>query len=144
MNRKEIETTDWMSKVITQDLVKFGLIPELVGRLPIVTALQGLDEESLVRILKEPKNSILKQYELLFKLDKIQLIVEDNALKAIAKKAIERHTGARGLRSILEGVLKDAMFRAPSDGFIEKIVVNEDCINEGKAPEFVRRRRGIL
>jgi len=120
-SRKEIETTDWMSQVIAQDLVKFGLIPELVGRLPIITALKGLDEDSLVKILKEPKNSILKQYQHLFKLDNIELIVEDEALVSIAKKAIERRTGARGLRSIMEDILMDPMFTSPSDNSIKKI-----------------------
>lgn len=138
MNRQEIETTNWMSKVVTQDLVKFGLIPELVGRLPIVTSLEGLDEDSLVRILTEPKNSILKQYKRLFELDKIDLDVEPDALKEIAKKAIKRHTGARGLRSILEDVLKDVMFTSPSDKSIKKIVISKDCVSDNGTPSIVR------
>lgn len=139
LNRKEIETTNWMSKVITQDLVKFGLIPELVGRLPIITSLEGLDEDSLVRILTEPKNSILKQYKRLFELDKIELDIEPGALKEIAKKAIERHTGARGLRSILEDVLKDVMFTSPSDNSISKIIISKDCIDQNSDPTIIRR-----
>jgi ATP-dependent Clp protease ATP-binding subunit ClpX len=139
MDKKEIETTDWMSKVVTQDLVKFGLIPELVGRLPIITALQGLDEESLVRILKEPKNSILRQYERLFELDKIKLTVDDDALVSIAKKAIAKHTGARGLRSILENILLDIMYHAPSDESIEKIVVTKETVENDEKPKIFRK-----
>ena len=133
-SRKEIETTDWMSQVIAQDLVKFGLIPELVGRLPIITALKGLDEDSLVKILKEPKNSILKQYQHLFKLDNIELIVEDEALMSIAKKAIERRTGARGLRSIMEDILLDPMFTSPSDNSIKKITITKDVVDASEPP----------
>ena len=133
-SRKEIETTDWMSQVIAQDLVKFGLIPELVGRLPIITALKGLDEDSLVKILKEPKNSILKQYQHLFKLDNIELIVEDEALVSIAKKAIERRTGARGLRSIMEDILMDPMFTSPSDNSIKKITITKDVVDASELP----------
>lgn len=138
-SRKEIETTDWMSQVIAQDLVKFGLIPELVGRLPIITALKGLDEDSLVRILKEPKNSILKQYKRLFELDNIDLVIEDDALVAIAKKAIEKRTGARGLRSIMENILMDSMFTAPSDNLIKKIIITKDVIELSKPPIIFRR-----
>ena len=139
LNRQEIETTDWMSQVVTQDLVKFGLIPELVGRLPIITSLKGLDEESLIRILSEPKNSILKQYKRLFALDKIELSIDDEALKSIAKKAIKRHTGARGLRSILEDVLQDVMFSSPSDSSIKKIIITKGCIDNSESPEIIRR-----
>ena len=139
MDRKEIETTDWMSKVVTQDLVKFGLIPELVGRLPIITALQGLDEESLVRILKEPKNSILRQYEKLFELDKIKLVIDDDALASVAKKAIAKHTGARGLRSILENILLDIMFHAPSDESIEKILITKKTVENNEEPKIFRK-----
>ena len=137
-SRKEIETTDWMSQVIAQDLVKFGLIPELVGRLPIITALKGLDEDSLVKILKEPKNSILKQYHHLFKLDGIELVVEDEALVSIAKKAIERRTGARGLRSIMEDILMDPMFTSPSDNSIKKITITKDVVDASELPIMLK------
>jgi len=138
-SRKEIETTDWMSQVIAQDLVKFGLIPELVGRLPIITALKGLDEDSLVKILKEPKNSILKQYQHLFKLDNIELVIEDDALNSIAKKAIKRRTGARGLRSILENILMDSMFTSPSDNSIKKIIITKDVVECSQPPIISKR-----
>lgn len=131
MSRKELDTTDWMKEVVPQDLVKFGLIPELVGRLPVITYLNGLDEKALVRILKEPKNSLVKQYKKLFSLDKVDLEFEDSALSAIAKKAIERHTGARGLRAIIEEILQEIMFDVPSDHTIDKVIIDEDVV-EGK------------
>ena len=138
MDKVEIETTDWMSKVITQDLVKFGLIPELVGRLPIVTALNGLDEDALVKILKEPKNSILKQYKRLFELDNIKLEFEPAALHSIAKQAIERHTGARGLRSILENILLKTMFSVPSDESVKRVIVTKDSVETDEEPKILK------
>lgn len=134
MSRKELDTTDWMSKAVPHDLVKFGLIPELVGRLPVITALNGLDEDALVKILTEPKNSLLKQYQKLFELDKVELEFTQEALRAVAKKTIERHTGARGLRSIMEDILQKIMFEVPSDHTIVKVVIDEDVVNgNGKA-----------
>lgn len=126
MNRKEVETTDWMSKTETQDLVKYGLIPELVGRLPVITALKGLDEVALVRILKEPKNALVKQYKKLFELDGVTLEFEENALVLAAKKAIERHSGARGLRAIFEKTLQKSMFETPGNSEIKKILVTKE------------------
>ncbi|MEE1187066.1 MAG: ATP-dependent Clp protease ATP-binding subunit ClpX [Acutalibacteraceae bacterium] len=114
--------------VTHQDLVKFGLIPELVGRLPAVTALEPLDKDALIRIMKEPKNSVIKQYTSLFKMDNTQLVFEDDALEVIAEKTIERKTGARGLRSIMEGILTDIMFEIPSDTTISKVTVTKDCV----------------
>lgn len=137
MSRKELDTTDWMKEVVPQDLVKFGLIPELVGRLPVITSLNGLDEDALVRILKEPKNSLVKQYKKLFSLDKVELDFEDSALKAIAKKAIERHTGARGLRSIIEELLQEIMFDVPSDHTIEKVIIDEDVVEGRSKAKFL-------
>ncbi len=137
MNRKELDTTDWMSKVVPQDLVKYGLIPELVGRLPVITSLNGLDEDALVRILKEPKNSLVKQYKKLFSLDQVDLELEESALRAIAKKAIERHTGARGLRAIMEELLQKVMFDVPSDHKISKVIIDENVVNGKSEPEFV-------
>ena len=136
MSRKELDTTDWMSKAVPQDLVKFGLIPELVGRLPVITALNGLDEGSLVKILTQPKNSLLKQYKKLFSLDNVELEFTDEALKAVAKEAIERHTGARGLRSIMEGILGKIMFDVPSNYKIAKVIIDEDAVNGKGSPRF--------
>ena len=137
MNRKELDTTDWMSKVVPQDLVKYGLIPELVGRLPVITSLNGLDEDALVRILKEPKNSLVKQYKKLFALDQVDLELEESALRAIAKKAIERHTGARGLRAIMEELLQKVMFDVPSDHKISKVIIDEKVVDGKSEPEFI-------
>jgi ATP-dependent Clp protease ATP-binding subunit ClpX len=137
MDRKEIETTDWMSKTEPQDLTKFGLIPELVGRLPIITALEGLDEESLVKILQEPKNSLVKQYRKLFELDNAELVFEDGALTAIAAKAIKRHSGARGLRAIMEEILQTAMFDVPSNHKIEKVIITKNSVENTKQPKLI-------
>ena len=116
-----------------QDLVKFGIIPELVGRLPVITALKGMDKETLIRIMTEPKNSIIKQYEALFKMDGVELMFDKKALEKIAELTIERKTGARGLRSIIEGVLQPLMFDTPSDSTIKKIVITEDTVLSGEA-----------
>ncbi len=137
MTRKELDSTDWMSQAIPQDFVKFGLIPELVGRLPVIASLKGLDEKSLIRILTEPKNSLIKQYQKLFELDKVELEFKDSALEAVAKKAIERNIGARGLRSIIEETLQKIMFDVPSDHTIEKVVIDGDVILGKSEPEFL-------
>lgn len=139
-SKVELDTTSWMSDVIPQDLVKFGLIPELVGRLPVITALNGLDEESLVRILKEPKDALVKQYTKLFALDDVELCFEDDALQAIAKKAIERHTGARGLRSIMEETLKKLMYEIPSDETVTKITITSAAVNGESEPVIERSK----
>ncbi|MDO4420243.1 MAG: AAA family ATPase, partial [Ruminococcus sp.] len=144
IDKKTLDQTYWMENVIAKDLVKFGLIPELVGRLPVITALSGLDEQSLVRILTEPKNSLVKQYQKLFAFDDVLLEFEEGALKAIAQKAIEAQTGARGLRGILEGVLTQLMFEAPSDETIEKIVITEDSVKNGAEPEIFKNNRKLL
>ena len=136
--KKELDTTSWMSDVIPQDLVKFGLIPELVGRLPVITALDGLDEGSLVRILKEPKDSLLKQYTKLFDMDGVELVCEDYALLEIAKKAIDRRTGARGLRSIMEETLKKLMYEIPSDESVVKIIIKAETVRDGTDPVLER------
>ena len=129
--------------VEAHDVVKYGLIPELVGRLPIVVALDNLDEEALVRIIKEPKNALSKQYQKLFSLDGIELEFEDEAFKAIAHLAIERKTGARGLRSIVEGIMLKPMYELPSDKTVERVIVSADYVN-GKAPLTVIRRQPAL
>lgn len=136
-SKKELDTTAWMSKVIPHDLVKFGLIPELVGRLPVITALNGLDEEALVRILTEPKNSLLNQYKHLFRLDQVELEYQPQALREIAKKTIERQTGARGLRSIMEELLTPLMYNVPSDYTVEKVIITPETVTEGKPAELV-------
>ena len=128
-SKEEFLKSNWMSDVVSHDLVKFGLIPELVGRLPVIASLHGLDEESLVSILTEPKNSIIEQYKRLFDMDGIKLRFTEDALKAIAGKAIKQETGARGLRSIMEGVLGELMFTSPSDESIVKITITGDCVN---------------
>ena len=119
-----------------EDLVKFGLVPELVGRLPVISVLEELDEEALVRILTEPKNALVKQYKKLFELDGIELVFDDDALTAIAGEAIKQKTGARGLRAIVEGILLDTMYSAPSEN-IEKVTVTAACVTEGAKPLIV-------
>ena len=130
--------------VIPKDLIKFGMVPEFVGRLPIITVLNELDEESLVKILTEPKNALIKQYKKLFSYDDIELEVEDAALIEIAKKDIAQKTGARGLRSILEGVLMETMYSVPSDGSIAKVTITPECITEKKAPIWTNRRNKVV
>lgn len=121
-------------KVQTEDLLKYGLIPEFVGRLPIVVSLNPLDEDALVKILKEPKNSLLKQFKRLFELDNVKLEIEDEALVEVARKAIERKTGARGLRSILEEAMMDIMYDIPSRDDVKEVVINKECINGKSEP----------
>ncbi|MGN0452749.1 MAG: ATP-dependent Clp protease ATP-binding subunit ClpX [Ruminococcus sp.] len=139
IDKKELNETYWMEKVVSHDLVKFGLIPELVGRLPVITALSGLDEEALVRILTEPKNSLVKQYKKLFAYDNVKLEFEDGALGAIAKKALAQQTGARGLRSILEETLNDLMFDVPSDDTISKVIISATDVEGSTKPKIVHK-----
>ncbi len=127
-------------KAIPQDLVKFGIVPELVGRLPVITVLDELDEQALVRILTEPKNALLKQYKKLFDYDDIELEIDEDALLEIAKKAIEQKTGARGLRAIIENVLMQSMFDAPSDPNIKKITVTAKSITNDEKPLVSNRK----
>ena len=134
---KSMEANAVATTATHQDLVKFGLIPELVGRLPVITALKDMDKETLIRIMKEPKNAILKQYETLFQLDGIELCFSDDAIDKIAQLTVERKTGARGLRSVIEGVLQRFMFEAPSDKTIKKITITADTV-DGKDAEITR------
>lgn len=134
--KKELDQIDWMKDVTPHDLVKYGLIPELVGRIPVITALNGLDEEALVRILREPKNSLLNQYKKLFDLDKVDLEFTEDALVAVAKKTLERKTGARGLRSIMEDILMPLMYQVPSDYTIEKVVITKETVKNGAPPQI--------
>jgi ATP-dependent Clp protease ATP-binding subunit ClpX len=127
-----------LKKVLPQDLVKYGLIPEFVGRVPVVVSLDKLDEEALVSILTKPKNSIIKQYCKLFDLDGVELEFEEEAIKAIARKAIERNTGARGLRAIMESVIMDLMFEVPSDEYIRKCIISKEVVDGDAKPEIIR------
>ena len=122
-----------LRKVEPHDLVKFGLIPELIGRLPVITVLDDLDEDALVRVLKEPRNSLVKQYKELLGMDNVELTFTDEALHAIARKTIERKTGARGLRSVMESILLPIMYEVPSDATIIRVTVDEDTVENGEA-----------
>ncbi len=128
-----------LKEAVPQDLVKFGLIPEFVGRVPINVSLDGLDEAALIRILKEPKNALIKQYQRLFELDNVKLSFEDDAIEAIAKKAMERKIGARGLRSIMEHIMMDTMYRIPSDESIEECVITKNAVMEESQPLIIHR-----
>ena len=132
-----------IKKLQPQDLLKFGLIPEFVGRVPVAVTLQSLDENALVKILNEPKNALIKQYKYLFELDDVELEFTDEAVRAIAKLAVERQTGARGLRAIIEGFINDIMFDIPSDPTIEKCIITEDTVLNGKEPEVVRNENRL-
>lgn len=139
-SKQELDSTDWMKEVTAHDLVKYGIIPELIGRLPVITALSGLDTDALVKILTVPKNSIVQQYKKLFELDSVELLFEEEALRAIAQQAQDQHTGARGLRGIMEDILTDLMFEAPSDPTIDKIIITEGVIKNGAAPQITRKK----
>ena len=131
-NDKEVVKMN-IDNVEPEDLVKFGLIPEFVGRLPVISTLHELDEDALVRILQEPKNALVNQYKYLFEIDSVDLSFRDEALKSIAKRAIARKTGARGLRSILEDILMDVMFELPNED-LEKVIIDENSADNGSEP----------
>ena len=131
-----------LKDIMPSDLLKFGLIPEFVGRLPVVVTLESLDNDALVNILTQPKNALVKQYRKLFEIDNVELDFTDDALKAIANEAIERKTGARGLRSIVEEMMTEVMFDIPSDEKISKLIINEDCIKEKNSPEIIKLAEG--
>jgi len=133
-NQGEMTRFQLLSLLQPSDLVKYGLIPEFVGRLPMAAALEDLDEDALVRILQEPKNSLVKQYEQMFKFDDVKLTFTTSALKAVGKKALGRKTGARGLRSILEEAMMEIMYSIPSEEGVKECIINEDVINEGGKP----------
>lgn len=137
VDKKDIKYDEYIKKCETKDLIKYGLIPELVGRLPIVATLESLDEEALIKILTEPKNAIIKQYQKLLKFDNVELVFTDGALKMVAKKAMERNLGARGLRGIIEEIMRDVMYEVPDKEDVKKVIVNEKCIAEGTKPEYV-------
>ena len=127
-----------LKNVLPEDLLKFGLIPEFVGRLPMVVSLESLDQKALINILSQPKNALVKQYSKLFEIDNVELEFTDDALKAIADEAIARKTGARGLRAIVEDLMIDVMFDVPSDENISKVIITEESIKSKKLPELVR------
>ena len=133
-----------LSKVELEDLREFGMIPEFLGRLPIVFSLDGLTEDMLVKIMKEPKNAILKQYQKLLELDEVSLEFDDSALSAIAKKAMEKKTGARALRSIIEEYMLDIMYEIPKDDNIGSVLITEDYINNKGVPVIMMRGQEAL
>jgi len=140
-SKEEVNVGELLKSIMPGDLLKFGLIPEFVGRLPIVVTLEALDEEALVKILSEPKNALIKQYKKLFEMDNVDLEFEEAALKAIAKEAIKRKTGARGLRSIIEDTMKEIMFDIPSNEEVSKVIVNEETIRT-RIPQLVLAESG--
>ena len=137
-SKKKIETTKVYEDVNAHDIVKYGLIPELVGRLPVIVGLENLDENALVEILSKPKNSIIKQYKKLLEIDGVELEFTDDALCEVAKKSIERSTGARGLRSIMEETMTDIMFELPSQKDIKKVIISAECIKGNAKPELIK------
>ena len=134
---KDISRYEIFEKLLPQDLLKFGLIPEFVGRLPVIATLKELDKQALIDIEKKPKNALIKQYQKLFELDNVQLEFEKEALEQIVEKAIERKTGARGLRSILEEIMRDIMFEIPSNPKIEKCIITKEAVINGEPPKII-------
>ena len=139
-NTQEKKTGEWMKSLEPEDLLKFGLIPEFIGRLPMIATLEDLDEKSLIKILQEPKNSLTKQYQELFKLDGAKLTFKENALKEIAQKAIKKKTGARGLRSILENILLKTMYDLPSQENIDEVIVDASSAKGHSQPILVHAK----
>jgi len=130
-----------LKNVTTQDLLKFGLIPEFIGRMPVVSTLDNLDLDALIKILTEPKNALIKQYKKLLDMDDVQLEFDEAAIRAIAKKAYDKNTGARGLRAIVEDIMLDIMFEVPSDHFVRKCLVSESVVTENAKPKMIREHR---
>ena len=135
--KKEKVDDDLMAELQTQDLHKFGLIPEIIGRLPVLVTLSHLDEEALLSIMTQPKNALLKQYEYLLELDNVVLEFREDALRAVAQMAIERDTGARGLRAIVEGIMTQVMYDVPSDDTVEKCIITKETVEKKNQPEFI-------
>lgn len=135
----DADMKDPFRDVLPEDLVRFGLIPEFIGRLPVIASVTNLDEDALVRVLTEPKNSLVRQYQHLFDMDGVRLTIDDEALRAIAAKAISRNTGARGLRGIMEEILIPVMFEVPERDDVAEVIVHKECITDGAAPELVER-----
>ena len=139
-NTEDKKTGEWMKSLEPEDLLKYGLIPEFIGRLPIIATLEDLDEKSLIKILQEPKNSLVKQYQELFKLEGAKLVFKDTAIKEIAQKAINKKTGARGLRSILESVLLKTMFDLPSMENVNEVIVDSGAAKGQNQPIIVHSK----
>ena len=135
----KIDPDEWTHYLTTGDLVKFGMIAEFIGRIPVISTLDKLDSKDLVRILTQPKNALVKQYQKLLSLDDVQLTFTDGALKAIADLAIQRNMGARGLRTIIENALMDTMYKTPSEADIEKVEVTKDVITRHAQPRVTRK-----
>ncbi len=138
MNSEPVDKKEILKKVQPEDLLKFGLIPEFIGRLPVTVTLEELDIDALIRIIKEPKNALLKQYKKLFAMDDVEFEIEEDAMRRIAEKAIERKTGARGLRSIMEEILTDVMFEIPSDEEVTKCIITKDTVDGTAPPTLIR------
>ena len=130
-----------LSKMVPEDLLKFGLIPEFIGRVPVIVALDALDKTALKRILTEPKNALVKQYMRLLAMDEVELEFADDALEEIADEALKRNTGARGLRSIVEKVMLDVMYDVPSDPSIKKVIINAKCIRGEEKPQIIYKEQ---
>ena len=139
-NTEDKKTGEWMKSLEPEDLLKYGLIPEFIGRLPIIATLEDLDEKSLIKILQEPKNSLIKQYQELFKLEGAKLVFKDPAIKEIAQKAINKKTGARGLRSILESILLKTMFDLPSMENVNEVIVDSGAAKGQSQPIIVHSK----
>mgnify|MGYP000990001080 FL=1 len=139
-NTKEMKPGEYLKLVQPEDLLKFGLIPEFVGRLPVISALEPLDEQALIRILSEPKNALVKQYQKLLEMDNVKLDFEPAALEAIAKEAIKRNTGARGLRAIIEDIMLDVMYEVPSRDDISSCMITEQVVREKIMPELTTKK----
>lgn len=137
------DNEDLLSKVLPEDLLSFGLIPEFIGRIPVIATLEKLDEDALVEILTKPKNALVKQYQKLLEMDDVELEFEDEALREIAKKAIERKTGARGLRSIVESIMRDVMFEVPSREDVAKCVITKESVTDNKRPQLILKDGSI-
>ena len=132
-----VDEKEILKLIQPEDLLKFGLIPEFIGRLPVIVTLEELSEDALIRIIREPKNALLKQYRKLFEIDDVELEIEDEAVRAVARKALERKTGARGLRSIFEKAMTEIMYEIPSRDDVEKCIITKETIEDGRQPKLV-------
>jgi ATP-dependent Clp protease ATP-binding subunit ClpX len=141
VSKIELEQEDFLEKIQPEDLLKYGLIPEFVGRFSAVATLKELDIEALIKVMTEPKNALVKQYKKLFEFEDIKLKFTDGAVKAIAEKAIERKTGARGLRAVMEETMLEIMFELPSQKEVEEVVINEEVVAKGENPMMVYSKK---
>ncbi|MGG0720422.1 ATP-dependent protease ATP-binding subunit ClpX [Robertmurraya massiliosenegalensis] len=144
VKKQEVEDKDLLSKVLPEDLLRFGLIPEFIGRLPVIASLTSLDEGALIEILTKPKNALVKQFQKMLEIDDVELEFEEEALKEIAKKAIERKTGARGLRSIIEAIMLDVMYELPSRDDISKCIITKETVTESSAPKLLLKDGTVI